>query len=310
MRQAASDILLIEPVAFRYNEDSARTNAFMRELPGVEADEVQARALVEFHRLVERLRSEGVRVLVRRDTSVPPAPDAIFPNNWVTFHEDGLAILYPMEPAIRRRERRPDILEWLVREQGFRIRDVLDLSHHEREGRYLEGTGSMVLDRKHRIVYACVSPRTTPSLLDEVAENLGLSIVLFHGTDTGGVPVYHTNVVLALGTRFAILCAESIRDESERRRVLESLESTGHDVVTISLSQLHAFVGNAIELVDDEGVSLLVMSQRAADALSAAERRRLERYARIVSSPIDVIEECGGGSVRCMIAEIFLPRTV
>jgi hypothetical protein len=299
---------MIEPVAFARNPDSARTNAFMRDATGRAPEELQASALREFQGLVERLENEGIEVLVFRDSVDSPSPDAIFPNNWVSFHEDGRAILYPMEPTNRRRERRREILDWLAHEKGYQLSEVLDWSPHEAEGRFLEGTGSMVFDRPGKAVYASTSPRTTPSLLREYGETFGLRVVSFHAFDAEGVPVYHTNVALALGRGVAVLGSDAVRDPSERRELVESLESGGREVVAITMEQLYAFAGNMLALENARGEDLLVMSERAFSSLTAAQRLKLERHARLVRTPIPTIEEFGGGSVRCMLAEVFLPR--
>jgi len=299
---------MIEPVAFGRNPDSARTNAFMRDATGQRPDELQAAALHEFQGLVERLQNDGVEVLVYRDSVDSPSPDAIFPNNWVSFHEDGRVILYPMEPPNRRPERRKEILDWLSVEKGFRLSEVVDLSHHEAEGRFLEGTGSMVFDRPGRTVYASVSPRTTPSLLREYGARFGLRVVSFHAHDADGVPIYHTNVALALGSGVAVFCGEAVRDRSERRALVESLENGGREVVEITMEQLYAFAGNMLALENARGETLMVMSDRAFSSLRPAQLQNLERHARLVTSAIPTIEDYGGGSVRCMLAEVFLPR--
>jgi hypothetical protein len=301
---------MIEPVAFGRNPDSARTNAFMRDASGRKPDELQDSALREFRTLAELLRSEEVEVLVFRDSVEFPSPDAIFPNNWVSFHEDGRVVLYPMEPPNRRLERRREILDWLAAEKGFRFGEVVDLSPHEAEGRFLEGTGSMVFDRPGRTVYASVSPRTTPSLLLEYGERFGLRVVSFRAEDAAGVPVYHTNVALALGRGFAVLCREAVRDRSERRAVVAALENGGREVVEITMEQLYAFAGNMLALENAKGDALLVMSEGAFSSLTRAQVQRLEGQARLVRSPIPTIEEIGGGSVRCMLAEVFLPRGI
>jgi hypothetical protein len=308
MRQTTSAVLMVEPVGFAHNPDSARTNAFMRESAGRSSGEIQASALREFERLAARLENERVEVLVYRDDADSPSPDAIFPNNWVTFHEDGKAILYPMEPPNRRRERRREILDWLSRAKNFRLSEVIDLSPHEAEGRFLEGTGSLVLDRPGRTVYASISPRTTESLLREYGGRFGFRVVSFHAVDRTGIPVYHTNVALALGTGVAVLCAEAVGDAGERRALIEALENGGRDVVEIDMDQLDAFAGNMLALASREGDPLLVMSERAFSSLRPEQHRRLERHGRLVRSPIPTIEELGGGSVRCMLAEVFLPR--
>jgi len=308
MRVTTSTILMIEPVAFRFNPDAARTNRFMCDVPGLEPARAQALALGEFRSLVETLEREGVEVLVRADTLEPLTPDSIFPNNWVSFHGDGRVFIYPMEPENRRLERRADLIDWLREAHGFRVEAVVDLTEHEQKGRFLEGTGSMVFDRRERIVYACLSPRTTPSLLEAYAERYGYRLLTFRAVDRTGTAIYHTNVVMAVGSRTAVICGESILEETDRRRVLDSLRSTGHEIVDLSMTQLHAFAGNVLELHDRDGASLIVMSERARDSLTSAQASVLGAHARLVSSPIPTIEDCGGGSVRCMIAEVFLPR--
>jgi hypothetical protein len=298
---------MIEPVAFGPNPDAARTNTFVRGPGSLGPAEIQARALVEFHRLADRLRDEGVEVLLRRDAEERPSPDSIFPNNWVSFHGDGRVVLYPMEPFNRRRERRTDIIDWL-RGEGFTVSEVVDLSGHEIEGRFLEGTGSMVFDRLHGAVYACLSPRTTPSLLREYGERFGLDVVSFRACDRTGAEVYHTNVLLALGKSVAVVCREAIVGAGERRAVLDAIAATGREILDITYDQLYAFLGNVLELEDARGEPLLALSQRAFDSLGPDGRGRLERHARLVPCPIPTIEDCGGGSVRCMLAEVFLPR--
>jgi hypothetical protein len=249
-----------------------------------------------------------VEVLVFPDSPGTSSPDAVFPNNWVSFHEDERAILYPLEPPNRRRERRPEILDWLSREKGFRLTEIVDLSRHEDEGRFLEGTGSLVFDRPGRTVYASLSPRTTGSLLKEYGERFGLRVVCFQARDADGIPVYHTNVALALGVRLAVLCGDAVPDAAERRSLMESLESGGREVVEITMEQLYAFAGNMLALENGRGDPVLMMSERAFSSLLPPQLRRLERHALLVRSPIPTIEEVGGGSVRCMLAEVFLPR--
>ncbi|HXV63550.1 MAG TPA: arginine deiminase-related protein [Vicinamibacteria bacterium] len=306
MRQAASGVLMIEPVGFRFSAETARTNRFMRAPEA--AQNVQPLALKEFRGLVETLERASVEVLVRQDLPESETPDSIFPNNWVSFHEDGRVVLYPMEPPTRRRERRHDILDWLRDEKGFDLVEVVDLTHHEQVGRFLEGTGSMVLDRVNRIAYAGISARTTPALLEAFASRFAFSVVSFRTSDAEGDPIYHTNVLLSVGTRIAIVCGAAIPDLGERRAVFSSLESTGLEILDISMEQLHAFVGNTLELQDLEGEPLFALSDRALAALRPSQKKALERYGRLVASPIPVIEDSGGGSVRCMLAEVFLPR--
>ena len=304
--QSASAVLMIRPVNFAANPETAGTNAFQKS--AVQGEEVQAKARAEFDALVEALSKAGIWVEVFEDRAEPVTPDAVFPNNWVSFHADGSAWLYPLLAANRRWERRPDILEALGRERGYRLGLVRDLSFAELDGRYLEGTGSLVLDRPNHVAYACLSSRTDERLAQEWAQATDYSAVTFHARDTKGRAIYHTNVMLCVGSRFALGCFDCISDPGERERVQKRLADTGHEVVTISPYQMEAFAGNMLELQGRYGETLLVMSARAERALQPKQRQALEKYARLVSSPIDTIEDCSGGSVRCMLAEIHLPR--
>lgn len=307
-RQAADAVLMVRPVAFHSNPQTAASNAFQGgpETPPPAA--AQAAAAVEFDRLAAALGDAGVEVIVVGDTSSPATPDAVFPNNWVSLHADGTAVLYPMMADNRRGERRRDILELLSREHGFRIDRVVDFSGHEQSGHFLEGTGSMVLDRVNRIAYACLSPRTHLDVLAEAAQQLDYDPVAFAATDAAGVPVYHTNVLLCVGEDFAVICADALPDEGQRRAVLQRLEQTGHELVRLDTEQLTRFAGNALELRSRSGERLLAISAQALGSLRDDQRAVLESRCRIVSAPIETIEACGGGSVRCMLAEIHLPR--
>ena len=301
---------MIRPAAFDYNPETAVTNK-MQTPPGTAAQSGQAQALSEFDHFVQALRSEGVAVCAVDDTPTPPKPDAIFPNNWVSFHEDGTVVLYPMQAESRRRERRMEILDTVVQRLGFKVSRVLDLTGNEASGRFLEGTGSLVLDRCNRVAYACLSPRTHPALVEEWARELGYEAVLFEAFDRCGVPFYHTNVIMCIGSRMAVLgtCAMSSDD---RARVIEKLEITGRDVIEIQYDEIEQFAGNMLELASwDEALGdyrLLVMSEAARRAI------RPEVYTRLSAStdymlavPVPTIERLGGGSVRCMLAEVLLP---
>jgi hypothetical protein len=307
-QQSASAVLMIRPAAFDYNPQTAVTNKMQK--PGG-AQSAQALALAEFDRCAQALRGEGVAVCVVDDTPLPLKPDALFPNNWVSFHEDGTLVLYPMQATSRRGERRPEIVDTVVKQLGFAVSRVVDLTGHEAEGRFLEGTGSLVLDRCNQVAYACLSPRTDPVVFEEWARALGYEAVSFDAFDRDGVPYYHTNVMMCIGTRVAVLgtCAMSSVD---RARVIEKLETTGHDVVEIQYDEIDQFAGNMLELASwDEALGdsrLLVMSEAARRAI------RPEIYARLSAStdymlsvPLPTIERLGGGSVRCMLAEVFLP---
>jgi hypothetical protein len=304
-RNSAADIMMMRPAQFQSNPETAASNRFQSRSPLRGA--VAAQARTEFERVVEALSAAGVRVHVFDDTPEPVKPDAVFPNNWVSFHGDGSLAIYPMMARSRRAERRLDVLSELIARGGFRVTRFVDLTHHELEHRYLEGTGSLVLDRIHRVAYACESPRTDAAIATEFSRLFGYELVLFEALDTTGKPVYHTNVVMALGTSFAAVCLEAISGQ-ERASVCDRLERSGREVIALSLAQISAFAGNMIELCTGGGSTIVAMSEQAYQALDAGQRAALERLAgSIVAVPIPTIECGGGGSVRCMIAEVRLP---
>jgi hypothetical protein len=267
-----------------------------------------AAALAEFEALVQALESTGIRVVVFDDTPEPHTPDAIFPNNWVSFHADGTAVLYPMEASNRRTERRRDIIESLADDHGFVVRNVVDLTHHEKDGHFLEGTGSMVLDRTNRIAYACLSSRTHLDALGEFAQRLDYEVLAFDAVDQHGAAIYHTNVLMNVGEKIAVVCDEAIPREQQRKAVLESLAATGHDVLRLTFAQLNAFAGNMLELRSSDGQRVTAMSDQARRALTGDQLAKFAQNGGILSAPIDTIECSAGGSVRCMLAEIHLPR--
>jgi len=306
--QAADTVLLVRPVAFHGNPETADSNAFQRPPEAADPAAEQAAAAVEFAGLVEALGAAGVNTVVVPDNLSPPTPDSVFPNNWVSFHADGTAVLYPMMAPSRRGERRRDILELLSSAHGFRIERVLDLSRHEEEGRFLEGTGSMVLDRVNRVAYACLSPRTDAEVFAEAARMLDYEPIAFLATDADDVPVYHSNVMMCLGADFAVLCEDAIRDPEQRAAVRRRLEQTGHEVVPIGFDQMRSFAGNMLELSGYDGERVLALSARALECLSPGQVQALESRCRLLPVPVAVIEEGGGGSVRCMLAEVHLPR--
>ena len=305
--QLASSVLMIRPTRFQSNPQTADSNAFQTE-PDASPAEQQRAALTEFEGLVSVLRDAGIDVVVFDDTPGPHTPDSVFPNNWVSFHADGTVVLYPMEAENRRGERRPDIIERLDAELGFQVRDVVDLSHHEADGRFLEGTGSMVLDRVNRVAYACLSSRTHLDVLGDFAQRMGYDVVAFEAVDRDGVPIYHTNVLMNVGEKLAVICDAAIPRDDQREAVLERLKSTGHEIVLLDFDQLEAFAGNMLELRTADGVPVMAMSQRAWDSLGAEKRAKLEANGRVVIAAIDDIEDSAGGSVRCMLAEIHLPK--
>jgi hypothetical protein len=307
LSQCAADVLMIRPAAFAWNPETADSNRF--QLQGsVEAGLGIRRAIEEFDACAESLRRAGVRVHAFDDRPEPPCPDSVFPNNWVSFHHDGTVVLYPMLAASRRRERRMDLLGELELRGGFQVTRLVDLSHHELAGRYLEGTGSVVFDHRDRNAYACLSPRTDPAVLHELCDELAYEPVLFAATDAGGMAVYHTNVLLALGERLAFVCAEAIA-RGDRDRVLEELRRDGRRTIVISRTQMGQFAGNALELRSADGSGVLAISERAHASLDDEAREVIAgSVARVVRAAVPTIEDVGGGSVRCMLAEVFLPR--
>jgi len=273
------------------------------------AEEQQKAAAHEFDALVDVLRSAGVNVIVEDDTPDPHTPDSIFPNNWVSFHGDGRVVLYPMEAPNRRTERRADVIDRLADDYGFQIIEVLDLSGHEASGHYLEGTGSMVLDRSNRIAYACLSSRTQLDPLGDFAQRMDYEVVSFDAVDRDGIPIYHTNVLMNVGEAMAVICDEAIVRDDQREAVLARLRDTGHHIVHLSYDQLAAFAGNMLELRNNNGDRVVAMSTQAWDSLDAAQQEALLENGKIVCSPIDNIESSAGGSVRCMLAEVHLPHS-
>src|SRR6202012_1374410 len=284
-QQTTSTILMIRPVNFVFNEQTAGSNAFQNR--NAEQQRVQDNALREFNNLVNLLRDNGVEVIVVDDTHEPHTPDSIFPNNWVSFHQDGNVFLYPMMAENRRLERREDIIMQL--EDEFKINHIIDLSRFEHEHKFLEGTGSMVLDRENKIAYACLSPRTDKDVLDLFCAQSGYKPVLFHAVDENGMDIYHTNVLMCIGSKFAVICLDSIKDEYEKNSVTSILKSTHKDIITISFAQMNQFAGNMLEVKNKAGDSLLVMSKNAYQSLTASQKTCLEKYCRIVYADINTI---------------------
>jgi len=306
--QSAAAVLMVRPAHFAFNPQTAPSNAFQAAtLAGPAAASVQDLALREFDALAACLEHAGVHVIVAADTAAPVKPDAIFPNNWVSFHRDGTVAVYPMLALNRRWERREEVVRQVARDGGYHTSRTVDLSHRENEGKFLEGTGSLVLDRTHRVAYAGLSPRTDLDVLGEFAQVLDYDLVTFDAVDGAGQPVYHTNVLMAVGTGFAVLCTEAVRQPDHRSAVLEQLRSTGHEVLEISLSQMQQFAGNLLELAPASG-KVIALSGTAWRSLESAQRRLLERHGSVVAADIPVIERLGGGSVRCMLAEVHLPK--
>jgi hypothetical protein len=300
--QAANSIVMIRPGAFDYNRETASSNAF-QQLDDQAPDVIHQKALTEFNRMVDRLESHDIDVQVFDDTS--SKPDAVFPNNWISFHEDGKVILYPMQAESRRGERRMDIPEKL--KLDFQIQEVVDFSEAEKSGRFLEGTGSMVFDYVNRIAYACRSPRTDETLVRKICALLQVKPLMFDAVDAHGKTIYHTNVMLCIGTKFAVVCLDAIRSESDQELLLGSFAETGHKVVAISYEQMNAFAGNMLEVRNRKGEPYVMLSNRAFNSLLPGQIDAITRFADMIPVSIETIENYGGGSVRCMIAANYLP---
>jgi hypothetical protein len=304
--QATADVLMIRPVQFAGNEQTAGSNKFQRLDISAHADTVQTAALSEFDALVTSLQQAGVAVHVFADNPQPHTPDSIFPNNWVSFHADGTVVLYPMLAPNRRLERRLDLIEALDLQRGFQVTRTLDLTHREAEQKFLEGTGSLVLDRAHRVAYACLSPRTDIDVLGEFSQRMDYDIVAFEAFDADGAAIYHTNVLMSVGEKFAAVCLDCI-EPTRRTAVGDMLRSTGHELIELSVQQMSRFAGNMLQLRGQRGDRIIAMSDSAYRSLDSGQLAALERHGRIVSVAIPTIERLGGGSVRCMIAEVHLP---
>lgn len=306
--QTTSLTLMIRPVNFSANLQTMESNAFQK--PGLESTaEINRLALEEFDNLVTLLRHEGVKVIVADDTVEPVTPDSIFPNNWVSFHDNGTIVLYPMQAENRRLERRVDLLETVAKELGTVSKSYLDLSQYELTGAYLEGTGSMVLDRDLKIAYACISPRTNETVLEKFCSSLGYTAITFHATGTDEKAIYHTNVMMCVGSHFVLICLDSIDDEGERSNVINSIKKSGKSLITITRDQMNHFAGNMLELKSKSGEAILVMSDSAFNAVQTLHNE-LGKYCKIIHTPLDIIEKNGGGSARCMIAEVHSAKVL
>ena len=295
-------ILMIRPVHFGYNAETAVNNTFQVE---TNDEGVQEKALQEFDALSLLLKKNGVDITVVNDTPDPHTPDSIFPNNWISFHEDGKVIFYPMYAENRRRERKPGVLNAITGK--FTIKEETDLTRFEKDNFFLEGTGSMVLDRENKIAYACLSPRTDKKILNIFCEITAYEPVIFNAVDSFGNKIYHTNVMMCVGDTFVVICLDSIHNPDERSTVESAIKNSGKDIIPISMDQMNHFAGNMLQLQNNQQEKILVMSSQAYQSLSPQQVSLLEKKGRIIHSPIDTIEKNGGGSARCMIAEIFLP---
>lgn len=305
--QTTDTVLMIEPIAFGYNAETAENNYFQVEQK--EAD-IQSKALAEFKVFVEKLKNKGINVITIKDTIDPHTPDSIFPNNWVSFHRDGKVVLYPMFASNRRIERREDIIE-TIKQKGFEVSELDDWSLPETQGHFLEGTGSMIFDHDNRIAYGSVSLRLDENLFREFCAKYGFQPVVFHSFQTVGnerLPIYHTNVMMCVADRFVVICLDCIDDATERTMVAETIKNSGKEIIEISEKQMQQFAGNMLQVQNTDGKKFLVMSQTAYQSLEQNQIEKIEKYCEIIYSDLNTIEVNGGGSARCMLAEIFLPK--
>jgi len=293
---------MIKPVRFDFNAETAVNNSFQQ---ASDDKAVAEKATLEFEQFVTVLTNAGIDVTVVNDTAEPHTPDSVFPNNWISFHQDGTVFLYPMFAVNRRLERKPHVLEAIAKK--FEVKHTIDLSGYEQQQLFLEGTGSMVLDRTHKIAYACLSPRTALEVLNDWALKAGFTIVSFVSVDSQGAPIYHTNVMMCVADRYAVICLDSIPDATERENVIQQLSRSGKAIITISFDQMNRFAGNMLQVQNKEGQSFLVMSSQAFNSLTKEQVAAIEAYNPILHSDIRTIETNGGGSARCMMAEVFLP---
>ncbi|MDP2088284.1 MAG: arginine deiminase-related protein [Flavobacteriaceae bacterium] len=301
---------MIRPVNFRMNEQTAVNNFYQKSLAHLSADEIQAQALKEFDNLVEELKSKGVNVIVVADKAISNTPDSIFPNNWISFHDNGDVGLYPMFAPNRRLERREDILN-ILEEKGFLIENVIDYSSAETDEIFLEGTGSIVLDREHQNAYCALSPRAEEELFIEFCEDFDYNPIVFSAyqtVDEKREKIYHTNVMISIGKSFAIVCLDAIDDSKERKNLIRHLKESGKEIIGITEKQVSQFTGNMLQVKGGNNKPYIVMSEKAYQSLNHQQINQLEKHGEIIYSDVSTIETCGGGSVRCMMAEIFLPK--
>ncbi len=303
--QTSDTILMVRPACFQFNLQTAESNAFQKQLTGVSAAEIQEKAQAEFDAFVAKLREKGVNVIVIDDTIEPVKPDAVFPNNWISFHENGLAYLYPMFTPNRRLERRKEVIDEV--RKSFYVREVRDISGYEDEDKILEGTGSIVFDHQFKIAYACTSPRTDKKLFEKYCQQIGYKPISFLSLDENEQEIYHTNVVMCVGEGFSVICLNSIISGYDRRHVMRMLQKNG-DIIAITHEQMAQFAGNMLQVHNGEGKKYLVMSQTAYNSLTNLQIEQLSKHTEILPVSIPTIETLGGGSARCMMAEVFCEK--
>jgi hypothetical protein len=312
MKQITNTVLMIRPVAFNANKQTAVNNYYQKTVDNLTPETVQLKALQEFDNFVEKLKKIGVQVIVVEDTKDFDTPDAIFPNNWVSFHENGNVGFYPMFAENRRLERREDIFD-ILENKGFEIENMIDFTSAEEEGFFLEGTGSLVLDRVNRKAYCALSPRSDEELFIEFCEDFEYTPVPFvanQNIDNELFTIYHTNVMMCLGEAFSVICLDSITDKKERKNVVKHLKENGKEIISISEKQVNNFAGNMLQVIGGNNERYLVMSKLAFESLNLQQIEKLEKHGKIIHSSLETIETCGGGSARCMMAEVFLPKKV
>lgn len=312
IKQITNSILMIRPVQFRMNEQTAVNNYYQKTIEHLTPDAVNALAVEEFDAFVQKLQAAGIQVVVVDDTKEFDTPDSIFPNNWISFHQNGTIALYPMFAENRRFERKESVVE-AVEEKGFSIKHVVDYTEAEQENLFLEGTGSIILDREYQKAYCALSPRADEQLFIEFCEDFDFFPVIFSAYQTVNQKrekIYHTNVMMCIGSTFAVICLDSIDDKKERKNVINHLKKDNKDIIEITEDQVNQFAGNMLQLLGKNNTPFLIMSQSAFDSLRADQLSKLEKHTKIISSSLQTIEACGGGSARCMMAEIFLPKAL
>lgn len=312
IKQITNSILMIRPVQFRMNEQTAVNNYYQKTIEHLTPDVVNALAVEEFDAFVQKLQAVGIQVVVVDDTKEFDTPDSIFPNNWISFHKNGTIALYPMFAENRRFERKESVVE-AIEEKGFSIKHVVDYTEAEQENLFLEGTGSIILDREYQKAYCALSPRADEQLFIEFCEDFDFFPVIFSAYQTVNQKrekIYHTNVMMCIGSTFAVICLDSIDDKKERKNVINHLKIDNKDIIEITEDQVNQFAGNMLQLLGKNNTPFLIMSQSAFDSLRADQLSKLEKHTKIISSSLQTIEACGGGSARCMMAEIFLPKAL
>ena len=307
MVQSASSIMMVRPAAFQFNVETAESNEFQNNIDDISREEILVKAQYEFDTMVDELRAKHIDVMVVDDTPEPIKPDAIFPNNWISMSQDGTLTIFPMKNENRQREKRSDIVDKIS--SSFEVTKTIDLSHFEKEDRALEGTGSIVYDHLHRVAYACLSPRTDRGIFDEYCAQIGYEPFVFHSYDSNSKLIYHTNVVMCIGSGYVVIGLDTVSDELEKKKLIDQFAKTNLEVVSLTNDQLlYHFAGNMLQVQSQDGTLYLVMSKRAFSSLTESQIEQIEKYVHILTVSIDIIETIGGGSARCMMAEIFLTK--